>query len=246
MATAADVILDALQMLGVYGAGDTVSAADQAIGLSVLNDMLDVWSNESLASFCILEQSVSLITGQQSYTIGTGGNINATRPLKILEDPGTCFVRDQNGNDYPVAVVPRDEWNLIVDKTVSSNIPDVLFYDPQFPLGVINLWGVPNIGGYTLFFDSYQQLGGFPTAATTFSFPPGYKRAVGTNLAVSLKPYFADGQLDPLILKEAAETKGSIKRTNRREIFAQYDAYITASGNGQYDIYNDSYNNRGS
>lgn len=241
MATALDVITDALQMLGVYGSGDTISSSDQSLCLQVLNDLLDVWSNESLAAFAILEQNFALTATKQSYTIGAGGDINATRPLKILEDPGTAFVRDANNNDFGLEVWPRDKWNTIAEKSVSGNIPQVLFYDPQYPLGVINLWPVPNIGGYTAYFDSYQQLGSFATVNTTVSFPPGYKRSIGLNLAIELKPYFIDGQLDPIIVARAAETKGILKRTNRRDIFAQYEGEITARPAGSYNIYSDNY-----
>lgn len=242
MTQALDVITDALQLLGVYGAGDTISTADQTLGLQVLNDLLDVWSNESLAAFAILEQTFPVVAGQQAYTIGSGGNINATRPLRIIEDPGSAFVRDSQNNDYPLEVWPRDRWNQIGDKSDSGNIPQVIFYDPQYPLGVINLWPVPNMGGYTVFFDSYQQLGNFASVSTTFSFPPGYKRALGLNLAISLKPYFADGQLDPIIVQQAAETKGILKRTNRRDIFAQSDEALLNRGyTGDYNIFDDSF-----
>jgi hypothetical protein len=39
-------------------------------------------------------------------------------------------------------VVPRDKWNQIGNRssTITSQIPSVLFYDPQFPLGVINVF----------------------------------------------------------------------------------------------------------
>jgi hypothetical protein len=240
--TALDVITDAFLMLGVYGPGDTIATIDQTTGLQVLNDMLDVWSNESLATFCILENNFPVVSGQQSYTIGpSAAQITATRPISILEDPGTVFVRDSNNIDYPMEVYPRDKWNVIGDKFVTGNIPEVLFYDPQFPLGVINLWPIPNLGGYTVYFDSYQQLGAFATVSTAFSFPPGYKRAMGTNLAVELKPYYADGQLDPVIVKSAADTKGSIKRSNRRDVFADTDPSLIANSSQFYNVYSDSY-----
>lgn len=242
MATALDVITDAFAMLGVFEQGATIPSGDQAQGLQVLNDMLDSWSTESLSTFCILEVNFPVVANQQSYTIGpAGANITATRPIGILEDPGTVFVRDSNNIDYPLEVYPRDKWNVIGDKFVTGNIPEVLFYDPQFPLGVINLWPIPNLGGYTLFFDAYQQLGGFASTATAFAFPPGYKRAVGTNLAIALKPYYADGALDPVIVKEAAETKGNIKRSNRRDVFSDTDPALVANSSQFYNIYSDNY-----
>lgn len=241
MATALDVITDALQMLGVYDPNETLTDADAQTGLSVLNDMLDSWSNESLTTFAWLTNSFPLVANQQSYTVGPGGNFNTTRPLQILTGPGTCFIRDTNSNDYPVDVVAQDVWNLIGLKDNTSDIPDTLFYDPQFPLGIINMFPVPIIT-YTLFFSSQLQLADLPLITTPISLPPGYKLALGTNLAVALKPYFADGNLDPIIIERAAKSLGNIKRTNMREIVAVYDSEIVSRTSPTYNIYRDRSN----
>lgn len=242
MATAGDIILDALQMLGVYDSASPLSTADATLGLQVLNDMLDSWSNEALSTFAINHQSFPLVAGQQSYTIGSGGNINTVRPLRILEDPGTCFIRDSNNNDYPMRVIPEDVWNTIGAKYLTSDLPDTLFYDPQYPLGIINIYPIPVLP-YTCFFDSYLQLASFGSTASNLSLPPGYKAALGTNLAIALKPYFADGNLDPIIVKRASETKGNIKRTNMRINLATFDPEIVARSSTSYNIYTDNYNN---
>lgn len=242
MTTALDVITDALQLLMVYAAGETVSDADAERGLSVLIDMLDDWSNQSLACYAILEQSAPLVPGKASYTIGTSGgaDINQTRPLKILDTPGSAYVQDANGNNYQVTVVSRDRWNLIGNRSsvVTSNFPDTLFYDPQFPLGVINLTPFPTIN-YTLFWDSNAQLADPSVLSSTFSFPPGYKRAITTNLAICLKPYFKTAQIDPGIVVEAARTFGNIKRTNMRPVVARVDPELVSRAGPTYNIYTD-------
>ena len=48
MPTASELVLSALQKLGVKGQGATLSPSEEAVGLSVLNSMLDSWSIESL------------------------------------------------------------------------------------------------------------------------------------------------------------------------------------------------------
>lgn len=240
MATAQDVITDALQMLGVYDPTMPLSDSDAQLGLSVLNDMMDSWSNESLSCFAILEQSAPLVPGQQSYTIGPSGNFNMTRPLKIMDGPVSAYVQDGNGNNYPMEVVTRDKWNLYGNRSnvVTSDFPDVLFYDPQFPLGIINVMPFPTIA-YTMFWDSYLQLSEFANLSTAISLPPGYKLAMGTNLAVALKPYFADAQLDPIIAARAMDSKGNIKRTNIRPSVAVYDSEIVSRAQVSYNPYTD-------
>ena len=57
MATAQDMINEALKLIAVYAPGETPTDADIEQGLTCLNDMLDSWSNESLATYAVLEQT---------------------------------------------------------------------------------------------------------------------------------------------------------------------------------------------
>src|ERR1700744_536055 len=136
MATAQSLIQTALEQLGVYAPGEVLSAADSSRGLQQLNAMMDSWSNETLICYAIQEQSYPLVVGQNQYTIGPGGNFNGTRPLKIIEGPVSAYIMDENSNRYPMEVIPQDRWNMIGLLTNTSNIPDTLFYDPQYPLGI--------------------------------------------------------------------------------------------------------------
>jgi hypothetical protein len=236
--TAIQIIQEALQVIGVYNATDTLSADDATLGLQVLNDMVDSWSNESLTTYCYTENSGTLVVGQQSYTVGVGGNFNVVRPLRIPEGPGMARVRDANNNDFDVTVVSRDVWNMIGDKTNTSDIPDTLFYDPQYPLGIINIFPIPQIA-YTLFFDSYQPLANFASLSSVLTLPAGYSLAIKRNLAVELHPYFLDGDVPQSVLKSAAISKGNVKRTNTRPSKATFDPEIVSRASPTYNIARD-------
>jgi hypothetical protein len=239
--TAGDICQKAVQATGAYGARSPLTDADGELLLSLLNDMMDEWSNYSLICYEVLEQSFPLVPGQASYTIGPGGQINTTRPLKILTDPGTAYVQDSNGNNYNVQVVPRDKWNLYANRSnlVTSNFPNIMFYDPQFPLGIINITPFPTIA-YTMFFDSMLQFGEFSSLSSQVILPPGYNLAMWSNLAVLAKPFFLDGQMDPVIPETARRSLGAIKRTNQRENYALYDPEIVSHAEISYNVYTDS------
>jgi hypothetical protein len=238
--TALDIIQDAMEMMGEYAPGEEINAADSSRGLTVLNDMLDSWSNESLTCYAILEQSLLLIPGQFQYTIGPGGYVNGPRPLSIIATEGSVYAVDFSGNIYGMDVWTRAQWNQRGSRNTNSNFPDVLFYDPQFPLGILNFDPVPNIG-YTVYFDSYLQIADLSSLTTPFSLPPGYKLAVTTNLAVALKPYYKDAQTNPVVAQRAMESKANIKRTNIRLNVAQYDPEILSRAPGIYNIYTDGF-----
>lgn len=236
--TASDVVNDSLQLLQVYPPDQPLSDADLQKGLEVLNDMMDLWSNESLTCFAWLTQTFTLIPGVSQYTVGPGGHINGARPLRVSDAPGAAYLLDQSNNRYLMDVLDQLMWNTVTTAVANSNLPDTLFYDPQFPLGIINVWPTPSVG-YTCSFLSYLQLAEFPTATTAISLPPGYKRAMVTNLAVMLKPYYLDSQLDPDIKQEARETKATVKRTNMRTQVAVFDPELISRGNQVYNIYAD-------
>lgn len=245
--TSKDIVQDALEMLGVYAPGEVMSDADAQRGLTCLNDMLDSWSNESLICYANLEQSATLVVGQQYYTIGPGGDFNMTRPLAITVGPGQARITDTNGNQYDMEVIQQDRWNLIGAPYTTSDIPDTLFYNPQYPLGIIGVFPVPIIS-YKMTWDSRLQLGDFADLTTAVSLPPGYIRALKSNLAVECFPYFkADGaQLNPTIQLKAMMSLGNLKRTNMKEIIAGFDPEIVSRAQQTYNIYSDSQSgNRG-
>lgn len=238
MTTATDIAQDILEMLGVLSPGDPMANADAQRVFSVVNDMLDSWSNESLSCFAWLQQTFNLVINQSQYTVGPGGNINGTRPLRVSDGAGSAYLLDTNANKYPMDVVDQLTWNLRTTAAVNSNLPDTLFYDPQFPLGVINIWPTPNMT-YACYFYSYLQLVDLASLTATFSMPPGYKLAITTNGAVACKPYFRDAQIDPIIVDRARESKGNIKRTNMRTQIAVMDPEIVSRGQSTYNIRSD-------
>lgn len=237
MATALDIITDAYLRIGVYAAGETLSDADAERALSVMNDMIDSWSNEALFCYANVEQSFVLVPGQQRYSVGLGGTINVPRPVKIRMGPGAAYIMDARGDVYDVEVIGQDSWNQIGLRTANSNLPDTMFYDPQYPLAFINIFPIPTTG-YTIYFDAYLQLSDFTALSTVMSLPPGYKDALQKSLAIELWSYKPDGSEPPAWLQKlATEAKAAIKRINIKPMPAVFDAELLGRGQSSYNIY---------
>lgn len=249
MGTVRDLAQASLEEIGVYAPGESINDADAERVLDQLIKMMDSWSGETLACFAILEQSKALTVGKSAYTIGTSGSpdINATRPLKIIDGPGRAYVVDGNTVKYYVDVVERDVWNMKTQQgNQTSQIPSILFYDPQYPLGIINIYPVPSSAGYTLYWDTYQQLnaGAILTLDSAISFPPGYEAGIQHNLAVWCGPFFKNALVSQDVKDLASSTKRIIKRVNKRLMVAQFDRAITAKGSSTYNVYTDNYGGR--
>lgn len=242
MTVAQDIIQDALEMLGVYAPGEVISAADENRALTVFNDMLDNWSNLSLVTYARSEQSAVFTPGKYQYTIGPGGDINLPRPIRILDGAGCAYLIDASQTVYGMDVITQEEWNQITTRAFNtSQLPDTLFYDPQFPLGVINIFPTPTVA-YTFYFDSLLPFTDAASLASTVSLPPGYNLAMKANLAMELLPYFpqTDQIVVQRVIEKASRSLGDIKRTNAKTPAAQFDASIVKKG-GKYNIYTSDY-----
>lgn len=242
MTVALDTITDALEWIGVYAPGETISDPDAERCLSKLIDMLDQWSNENLACYAYSQQSGPLVVGQQSYTIGTSGGANfaITRPLKLMTGPGSAYSIDSSGNKYQMDVVTIEQWQLIANSSSinTSNFPDTLFYDPQFPLGILNFNPYPN-QTYTAHWTSLLPFTDPTVLNSSITLPPGYKDAIQTNLAIKIWPYFLKGTPDAWRIQEAKEALGKIKRTNMRPTIATYDPALLSRTGNVWSIYID-------
>lgn len=241
-----EIIVNALNELQVYSPGEQVTLIDLARGLQTLNVMLDSWSTENMSCFYVLEQQIVLVPSVAQYTIGPGGTIDTSqggqRPIRLIDGPGSAYVQDSMGNNYPVAVVQKAQWNAIGNRVVTnSNFPDTIYYDPQFPTAFLNVFPVPNQNN-TLFFDAYAQLSQFSSLDVDINLPPGYAEALQKNLALGLKPYFPIAVLDPQTVRLAAISKANIKRANSGTPITTYDGELVPSAPGTYNIYTDGYN----
>jgi len=209
MATASSMIIRALQMIGEKRIGGTLTSDEQTAFLAVLNSMLESWSLERLMCYHILNENFSLVAGTASYTIGSGGTFNTARPNKIVK----AYVRDSSNYDSPVTIIDSDAYHDIGLKSSGNTYPEYLFYDTGFSssLGTIYLYPKPS-DSLTLYIDSWKQLQSFAAVGDSVTLPPGYQRAIESNLAIELAPgYIA---ISDEIAKIARESKAAVKGIN--------------------------------
>jgi len=243
MATALDVVVRAYKALTVVATSSATSPTTEQRndGLTAFQSLLDSWNTENLTLFSVRENSFTLSIGVSSYTVGSGATVNVTRPMQILQ----AYVRDSGGNNYPLNIRTRDQWNMIGNRSsiITSQIPTDIFYDPTYANGVIGVFPYP-LAAYTVFFDSYDPLSTVSTLTQTISFPPGYERAFVFNLAVEISAQTGIPlpQSGTNIQKLAEDSLANIKRINagNREIVAMYDGAIVSRAYPTYNIYRDA------
>jgi len=228
-----------MRLAGVIGKGEVLDSDESADGLSALNTMLDSWQLERLFVYQIVQVSNTWPASTTSRTIGSGGDFTQQRPVKI----DSAFIVDSNSQWYPLNVLQdRTEYDLIVLKTTTSTLPNYLFMDTAFPLGVLYLYPVPSVS-VTLNLNTWQTLQSFSGLTTALSLPPGYQRAIEYSLAEEFGPEFGV-KIPAKVEQTAMKARANIKSVNRPSLVARVDYGVAAlgglNGSGRYNIYTDS------
>lgn len=224
--TGLDLISGALRLVGVGASGEVPSANESQDALNALNAMIDSWSNEQLMIPNKVREVFPFVGSQGSYTMGSSGNFNTTRPMKIE----TAIL--QLSNQVPVTEIPmyimtKDQWAGILVKQLTSNLPLYLYAEGTFPLDTINVWPVPVDNTNSLVLYSWKPLTQLASTSVSTSLPPGYDRALRFNLAIELASEY--GREVPMnVTALAMESKSVLKRMNTKPQYLQVDDALKA------------------
>lgn len=221
MTSALDLITSSMRLATILASGETPTADEAIDGLKSLNDILENWSLERLSVWQIDNATLALTVGQASYTVGAGGNLNITRPVRV---GASSFVR-VSGADFPVEQWGMPEYDAVAVKDIGG-IPQRLVYLNEYPLGQIFLYPVPS-QAMTLNL-SFDRVLTFPvTLSTQLAFPPGYEKALRYTLATNLAPEYGV-QPPPAVAAIAATSKGDLKRANKVRVLSAFDPMLQA------------------
>jgi hypothetical protein len=239
--TAGDLISSALQRLGVVGADKAAEADDLETGRLRLNDLVDSWATERLAIYTISRTTFSLVNGQQTYTVGTGGDVNVARPVFIervgLVDTSTTPATETSLGD------PMTDWEYqsIPQKTLSGTYPNRVYYNPTYPstgYGTLTFFPIPTAASLQGVLYAPAAVAEFAALTTPIYVPPGYRRALRDNLALELSADF-DAPVSPGLVQSATESKANLKRINVRLVDLATPGVPGVRG-GWYDITTDT------
>jgi len=225
MATANDIINAAFRKIGL----SNPSSSDADNALSSLNELRGAWGLEFLIN-SVTSESFNLIVGQSVYTIGSGGDFNTVRPIKI----DSFYIRDSNGYDRIMTEISPDDFDRIKYKSFSAK-PYWFYYLPEYPLGKIILNKEPDLV-YTAYFKFVKNFTEFADITDTVDLPNEYKEALIYNLAIA-EAENRDVQISQSAYVRAAETKDLISRRNAAAALPRLAD--SGFGKGRYNIFTD-------
>jgi hypothetical protein len=182
----------------------------------VLQAMINAWATMRLTIYFVTRSIHTLVTGQQDYTIGTGGDFDQARPIWVQ---GVSIISNNNPSqplELPIEVLSTQEWQLTVPiKRVFSALPTKVYYDNDFPLATFSYWPIPNVTTLQTVLYLPQALTGFAAIDTSYTFPPGYEEAIVYDLARRMAPEWQRPTNQDVVVL-ATESMARIKRANIR------------------------------
>ena len=242
MATYADLIVAALQDLGVLQAGETPTAEDAELARNALNRLLDAWGAEGLMLHATSRTVWTITANDGSYTVGAGADVDTGagvgRPVTVQH----VNIIDTSANpdqEIPLRPLTEDAYAAIPQKALTSNWPTHWYYNPTAAFATLILHPTPT--ATTLQGALYAKTMLSQAAlASTVTVPPAYGRMIAKNLAVEVAPAF-DRQPSQILMEAAVKSLAVVKRSNRRLADLSFEAGACVRDAGRYDIYSDTY-----
>ena len=237
---ALQLISAGMRITNALASGETPTSAEAQDSLVILNQMMDGWTAERLMVWTIVIQQFTLVPGQQTYTLGTGGDFDYPRPAR-LERASVIW----SGNvgqplEYPLELLTTPQWQDVPVKNIQSTIPQYLYDDGAFPYRNLSYWCIPTVADPTLLY-MWQALAQFADLTTDYTFPPGYAEAIQYNLALRLAANNIGTVTNQLTVALAQNGISVVKRMNIPLIDLRVDPALPGQRGKHYDWRSDTF-----
>jgi len=219
LATARDMIIKSLKLIGVGAEGEVPSFEMINDALDSLNLMLSLWGARGLMTLAEIQENFPLVASQASYTMGVTSlalvtDFNTIKPSRII----SAFIRDASGNDTPLNLITHGQYNDIAIKTTEGQ-PDSMSQNPGATqqtnrVTTLSFYPVPDtVGTYTVYLFSEKPFTLITTLDDIITMDDIYKAAIIPNLALLIAPEYGRSTPDEII-KFANETLSAIETIN--------------------------------
>ena len=212
--TVQEIIIAALQELGIIPPGSVPGNDVLTWGMGKFNRLLKSLSADGINLPYRVEENFPLVIGTSSYTIGVGAVFDTARPNQVEQ----AFIRDASDHDFLLSVRPIQEYWDVINKDIASR-PVALYYDPQYPLGIIYFYYTP-AAIEQVHIVSQKPLTTYVALNTEVSLPGEYESALILNLAVNMSSHYGRQAPQELILNAKA-AHDSLLRLRASNLAAQ-------------------------
>jgi hypothetical protein len=175
------IINQAMHNAGLLAEGSIPNTTQYTDMMNRLNDLINYWQTQGLKLWLQTDQAIALVAGQASYTMKLGGNVNITKPMRILQ----AYYIDTSSNKRPLdPPLSREEYTRL-SNVIQQGAINSYFIDKQQTQLVVYLWQVPDVIAATgaVHVIIQQQVTNIVTINDTMNFPQEWYVALCWGLA---------------------------------------------------------------
>lgn len=237
-----ELLQNALVDGGIIGLDEDIEQDMLTKAFRHANWMLAQWARKRWLVYALTEYDF-VSTGENTYKVGAGQIVNINpRPDKLEFAYMRFLQRNQSTQQLPVdipldIISSKEDYSRIAVKTVGT-LPWRIFYDPQWPLGVLFPWPVPQPGLYGIHVGFKTVLPRFQSIQQPINFPPEYEVALNWGLARRLRAAFTLPP-NPEVTSLARDALNTMRMANQAVWTQRMPSYLNRH-NRAYDIRGDT------
>ncbi len=133
------VIYDAMGDAGLLQDGQLPSSDQYARYGRKLLDLINTEQTQGLKLWLNVDTPVPLVAGQQTYTLFPGGDVDMTKPLRVIQ----AYYLDVNGVRRPLNPLSWNDWLTLGQVTQEGQINSYFVNKEQTKLSV-SFWLIPD------------------------------------------------------------------------------------------------------
>lgn len=245
--TVEQLLIRAMQDLGIGAAGEPVDPDDLIIALGSFNDTVDDFKADVCMIYQTIMETFPLTAGTNFYTIGPGGTWNMVAKPQIIVKAGyvNTYVNPTEPLETAVHVYTDEEWAAIGLKTLTSTIIWGIWYETSFSgsptpgLGRVFVYPIITTGGNIALYvpvpidEVAADESGY---ATTLYIPPAYRKLFRTSVAIDIAGAF-EMEPPPSLVKKHADAVRRVTRANAKPMTLRLPKALTRrSRTGGFNI----------
>jgi hypothetical protein len=235
------LLQNALEDGGIIGVDEDIEQIILNKAFRHANWLLAEWARKRWLVYSITDYSV-VTTGAQTYGVGTGQPININPRPDRLEYAFLRFLTPNSPPQFPVdipldIIQSREDYARITVKSIGT-LAWRIFYDPQWPLGQLFPWPIPQASLYEIHVGFKTVLPRFTALNQPINFPPEYESAMNWCLARRFRAAFklpANAEINSL----ARGSLNTIRLANQAMSTLVMSAFLRNRNRG-YDYRGDS------
>jgi hypothetical protein len=231
------IIYWALRIAGRLNNAQRGPASEEVLdAFGLLNGEIDTMQGEHLFVYVVNRNIQTLVPNQQDYQIGTGApDFNTPRPVRI-DNASLLYLDDssQGPIELPMQIMTVEDWQKKIPlKQVLTTVSYQLYYESQYPFGIIHLFPIPQVTQEIALY-LWQTITPFATIADPVSLPPMYLEYLRYNLALKINEVFPGAVMKQSAIDRAMDLKRKVKALNRPWTDVNCDPGIVSKLQGRW------------